>query len=125
MSRLFFEELRIPRPDIDLEVEAARTPGRPHDHGALRADPARAEAHLVLVVGDVNSTLACSLTAVKLGRRGPRRGGLRAFDRTMPEEINRLVTDAVSDLLFVSEPSGLDNLSREGVPEARVHFWAT
>jgi len=91
----------------------------------------------VLVVGDVNSTLACALVAAKhllqapfrcaLGeRRRPAvihvEAGLRSFDDDMPEEVNRKLTDAISDLLFVSDPAGLDNLRKEGVPEAKVVF---
>jgi UDP-N-acetylglucosamine 2-epimerase (non-hydrolysing) len=78
---------------------------------------------LVLVVGDVNSTLAAALTAVKMGCRVAHvEAGLRSFDREMPEETNRIVTDAVSDLLFTTEPAANENLAREGVPTDRVHF---
>jgi UDP-N-acetylglucosamine 2-epimerase (non-hydrolysing) len=84
------------------------------------------EAHrpdLVLVVGDVNSTIACGLVAVKLGIRLVHvEAGLRSFDRTMPEEVNRVLTDAISDLLFCTEPSGVDNLRREGIADAKVHL---
>lgn len=77
----------------------------------------------VLVVGDVNSTIACGLVAVKLGvKLAHVEAGLRSFDRDMPEEVNRVLTDAISDLLFVSEPSGIENLRREGVSDGRVHF---
>jgi UDP-N-acetylglucosamine 2-epimerase (non-hydrolysing) len=80
------------------------------------------EPDVVLVVGDVNSTRAAALTAVKLGLRVAHvEAGLRSFDRSMPEEINRIVTDAVSDLLFVTEESGRQNLIREGVAAGRVH----
>ncbi|HKQ61454.1 MAG TPA: UDP-N-acetylglucosamine 2-epimerase (non-hydrolyzing), partial [Candidatus Polarisedimenticolaceae bacterium] len=124
MSRLFFEELDIPRPDVDLEVgsgsHAAQT--------ALvlqRLEPLLVDWRpaLVLVVGDVNSTLAAALAASKLGVAVAHvEAGLRSFDRTMPEELNRVVTDAIADLLFVSEPAGLENLAREGVDPRRVHF---
>ena len=124
MSKLFFEQLGIPRPEIDLEVgsgsQAAQT--------ALilqRIEPVLVERRpdLVLVVGDVNSTLACSLAAVKLGIPVAHvEAGLRSFDRSMPEEINRVVTDAVSDLLFVTEKSGVDNLLREGAAPDRIHL---
>jgi UDP-N-acetylglucosamine 2-epimerase (non-hydrolysing) len=77
----------------------------------------------VVVVGDVNSTIACALTAVKLGVSVAHvEAGLRSFDRTMPEEINRVLTDAISQWLLVSEPSGVENLRREGIPEDRIHF---
>jgi UDP-N-acetylglucosamine 2-epimerase (non-hydrolysing) len=124
MARLLFTELGIPRPDVDLEVGSASHA----QQTALilaRFEPILLEQRpdLVLVVGDVNSTLACSLCAVKLGIPVAHvEAGLRSFDRTMPEEINRLMTDAVSDLLFVSEPSGLENLQREGVADDKVHF---
>jgi UDP-N-acetylglucosamine 2-epimerase (non-hydrolysing) len=77
----------------------------------------------VVVVGDVNSTIACALTAVKLGVDVAHvEAGLRSFDRTMPEEINRILTDAISRWLFVTEPSGVANLRREGVPAERIHL---
>jgi len=77
----------------------------------------------VVVVGDVNSTIACALVATKLGLRVAHvEAGLRSFDRTMPEEINRVLTDRISDLLFITEPSAKENLQAEGVPTERVHF---
>jgi len=77
----------------------------------------------VVVVGDVNSTIACALVATKLGIRVAHvEAGLRSFDRTMPEEINRMLTDRISDLLFITEPSAKENLRAEGVPSERVHF---
>jgi len=77
----------------------------------------------VIVVGDVNSTIACSLTAVKLGIKVAHvEAGLRSFDRGMPEEINRILTDSISDYLFVTEPSGLENLKNEGVDGSKVFF---
>jgi len=124
MSRVMFEELGIPRPDVDLEVGSG-THARQTARVMERFEPVLLERKpdLVLVVGDVNSTLACSVTAAKLGIPVAHvEAGLRSFDRTMPEEINRIVTDALSDLLFVSEPSGLENLKREGVPDAKIHF---
>jgi len=122
MSRLFFEELAIPRPDVELEVGSA-------SHAVQTAEVMKRfepilqteVPNAVLVVGDVNSTLACALTAAKLLVPVAHvEAGLRSFDRTMPEEINRIVTDALSDWLFVTEPSGVANLRNEGVPNARV-----
>jgi len=124
MSRLFFDELDIPRPNINLEVGSA-------SHAQQTASiMERFESVLlehkpdaIVVVGDVNSTIACALVAAKLGVGVFHvEAGLRSFDRTMPEEINRLLTDAISNLLFVSEPSGLENLKREGIPDSYVHF---
>ena len=78
---------------------------------------------LVLVAGDVNSTIACALVAVKLGVPVAHvEAGLRSFDRTMPEEINRLLTDQISDLLFTTEASGGENLLREGISSDKIHF---
>ena len=116
MSRLFFEELGIPRPDLDLEIgsgsHAQQTAAILSRFEAVLLE---SRPDLLVVVGDVNSTLACSLAAAKLGVPVAHvEAGLRSFDRSMPEEINRIVTDAVSDLLFVSESSGLDNLAARG-----------
>jgi UDP-N-acetylglucosamine 2-epimerase (non-hydrolysing) len=124
MSHLFFDELRLPRPDVNLEVGSG-------SHAVQTAEVMRRfepvllehKPDLVLVVGDVNSTLACALVAAKLLVPVAHvEAGLRSFDRTMPEEINRILTDAISDWLFVTEPSGLDNLRNEGVPDSRVFF---
>jgi len=122
MSRLFFDELRIPKPDVNLEVGSG-------SHAVQTADVMKRfepiclaeKPDWVVVVGDVNSTLACALVATKLGIKVAHvEAGLRSFDRTMPEEINRLLTDAISDRLYVSEPSGIENLRREGIPDAKV-----
>jgi UDP-N-acetylglucosamine 2-epimerase (non-hydrolysing) len=124
MSKLFFEELRIPRPDANLEVGSG-THAVQTAEVMKRFEPLVAEhkPDAVVVVGDVNSTIACALTAVKLGVRVAHvEAGLRSFDRTMPEEINRVLTDAISEWLFVSERSGVDNLVREGIPQQRIHF---
>jgi UDP-N-acetylglucosamine 2-epimerase (non-hydrolysing) len=124
MSRLFFEELRIPRPDVDLGVGSGSHAVQTAEV-MKRFEPVVLEQRpgAVVVVGDVNSTLACALTAVKLGVPVAHvEAGLRSFDRTMPEEINRVMTDAISQWLFVSEPSGVENLRREGAPEHRVWF---
>ena len=124
MSELFFRQLQIPEPDINLGVGSASHAVQTAEIMA-RFEPVLLEQkpEWVVVVGDVNSTIACALVAAKLGVKVAHvEAGLRSFDRTMPEEINRLLTDAISDLLFVSEPSGLENLSREGIPDEKVHF---
>jgi UDP-N-acetylglucosamine 2-epimerase (non-hydrolysing) len=122
MSDFFFQELGIPQPDINLGVGSASAACQvaqimerlEHVLVAERPD-------IVVLVGDVNSTLAGALTAVKLGIRVAHvEAGLRCFDRTMPEEINRVVTDAVADFLFASEPSGVENLMKEGRPASQV-----
>lgn len=124
MSDAFFRDLGIPEPDVHLGVGSG-------SHAVQTADVLRAiepvlverQPDVVLVVGDVNSTLAATLAAVKLGIPVAHvEAGLRSFDRSMPEEINRLMTDAVSRWLFTSEPSGAENLRREGVAEDRIHF---
>ena len=124
MSRLFFEDLRIPRPDINLAVGSGSQAVQTAEI-MKRFEPVCIEHQpdWVIVVGDVNSTLACTLVSVKLGFRVAHvEAGLRSFDRSMPEEINRLLTDAVSEMLFVTERSGLENLEKEGVASSRVHF---
>ncbi|MBI3895517.1 MAG: UDP-N-acetylglucosamine 2-epimerase (non-hydrolyzing) [Acidobacteria bacterium] len=124
LSRQFFDQLGIPKPDINLQVGSASQAVQTAE--IMRCfEPVVVECHpdLVLVVGDVNSTMACALVAAKFCIPVAHvEAGLRSFDRTMPEEINRIVTDAVSDLLFVSEPSGIQNLKREGVPDHKIHF---
>jgi UDP-N-acetylglucosamine 2-epimerase (non-hydrolysing) len=124
MSTLFFDELNIPKPAINLEVGSG-------SHAVQTAEIMKRfepviidfKPDYILVVGDVNSTIACGLVAVKLGIKLIHiEAGLRSFDRTMPEEINRLLTDSISDLLFVTEQSGIDNLKNEGVNSDKVHF---
>jgi UDP-N-acetylglucosamine 2-epimerase (non-hydrolysing) len=124
MTDVFFAELGIPKPGVHLEVGSG-------SHGAQTARILeRYEAHVMadrpdatVVFGDVNSTVACALAAVKLGIPVAHvEAGLRSFDRTMPEEINRLLTDAVADLLLVTEESGLANLRREGVGEHKIRL---
>lgn len=124
MSHLFFEELNIPKPEINLEVGSG-------SHAVQTAEVMKRfepvvlefQPDHVLVVGDVNSTIACGLVAVKLGVKLIHvEAGLRSFDRGMPEEINRVLTDTISDLLFVTEQSGIDNLKNEGVDSDRVHL---
>ena len=124
MSHLFFEELNIPKPDINLEVGSG-------SHAVQTAEVMKRfepvvldfKPDYVLVVGDVNSTIACGLVAVKLGVKLIHvEAGLRSFDRTMPEEINRILTDSISELLFVTEQSGVENLKREGINSDKVYF---
>jgi UDP-N-acetylglucosamine 2-epimerase (non-hydrolysing) len=124
MSRIFFEELGLPAPDRDLEV-GSDTHARQTARIMTAFEPLVVERapKLVVVVGDVNSTLACSLVAVKLGVPVAHvEAGLRSRDRTMPEEINRLVTDAVSDLLFATSEDAVVNLRAEGVPAEKIHL---
>ncbi len=123
MSRVFFEQLGLPRPDLDLGVGSA---GHAAQTGRImtRLEPVVLERapEVVLVYGDVNSTLAAALVCAKLGVAvGHVEAGLRSFDRSMPEEINRLVTDQLADLLFTPSEDGDRNLAREGVDPARVH----
>ena len=124
MTDVFFRDLGIPAPDVHLDVGSGT-------HGAQTARILeRYEAHLLerrpsgtVVFGDVNSTVACALAAVKLDIPVAHvEAGLRSFDRTMPEEINRLLTDAVADLLLVSEPSGVTNLEHEGVDASKIRL---
>jgi UDP-N-acetylglucosamine 2-epimerase (non-hydrolysing) len=124
MSRVFFVDLGMPAPDRDLEV-GSDTHARQTARIMTAFDTLLTErpSRLVVVVGDVNSTLACSLVAVK--RDVPVahvEAGLRSRDRSMPEEINRLVTDAVSDLLFATSPDAVENLASEGVPGSKIHL---
>ncbi|MBL8880324.1 MAG: UDP-N-acetylglucosamine 2-epimerase (non-hydrolyzing) [Phycisphaerales bacterium] len=124
MSDLFFRQLDIPAPDLNLEVGSGSHARQTADIMS-RFEPVLLEhrPHWIVVVGDVNSTIACALVAAKLGVRVAHvEAGLRSFDRSMPEEINRILTDAISDLLFVSEPSGVENLRGEGVPESKIHL---
>lgn len=124
MSDLFFEQLEIPQPDINLGVGSA-------SHAVQTAEIMKAiepvliehKPDVMVVVGDVNSTIACGMVAVKLGiKLAHVEAGLRSFDRSMPEEINRILTDSISDLLFCTEQSGVDNLKKEGLPESKIHL---
>ena len=124
MSKLFFDEMGLPRPDENLEVGSG---SHAQQTAAIMArfEPVldRYRPDAVLVVGDVNSTLACSLVAVKRGVRVFHvEAGLRSRDRTMPEEINRLLTDQIADLLFVTCREAIDNLLAEGIPRRKIHF---
>lgn len=124
MSGQFFTELDIQPPDVNLGVGSG-------SHAIQTAEVMRRlepvlksmRPDRVLVVGDVNSTLAAALTAVKLGIPVAHvEAGLRSFDRTMPEEINRLLTDAIADLLFITEESGRQHLLHEGIASEKIHF---
>jgi UDP-N-acetylglucosamine 2-epimerase (non-hydrolysing) len=124
MSEVFLEELGVPAPDHMLEVGSG-------SHAAMtartmeRLEPVLAEEapDLVIVPGDVNSTLAAALTAVKLGIPVAHvESGLRSFDMTMPEEVNRIVADRFSELLFLHSEEATDNLRAEGIPEERMHM---
>jgi UDP-N-acetylglucosamine 2-epimerase (non-hydrolysing) len=124
MSDVFFRQLGLPKPDRYLGVGSGS-----HAEQTARVMIAfeqvllEEEPDLVVVVGDVNSTVACSLVATKLHVPVAHvEAGLRSGDRRMPEEVNRLVTDSISDFLFVTEQSGLDNLRREGIPDEKVFF---
>ena len=124
MSRLFFDELGIPRPDVNLDVGSGSHAVQTAEI-MKRFEPVcrKHSPEWVVVVGDVNSTMACALVASKMGiKLAHVEAGLRSFDRTMPEEINRVVTDAVSDLLFATEPSGVTNLAREGISDGKVRL---
>jgi UDP-N-acetylglucosamine 2-epimerase (non-hydrolysing) len=124
MSEVFFQDLQIPKPDIHLNVgSASHAVQTAKIMVAFERTILEHKADLVIVVGDVNSTLACSLIASKLNIKIAHvEAGLRSFDRTMPEEINRMVTDSLSDYLFVSEKSGLRNLKREGINPNKIYF---
>jgi UDP-N-acetylglucosamine 2-epimerase (non-hydrolysing) len=124
MSQVFFDELGIPRPDIYLGVGSGS-----HAEQTARVMVALEKVlqadrpDVVVVVGDVNSTLACAITAAKLWvPLAHVEAGLRSFDRRMPEEINRIVTDALADLLFTTSRDADENLLREGVPAEKIHF---
>ncbi len=122
MSEVFFRELGLPRPDINLEVGSA-------SHAVQTANIMtrfekvclEEKPDWILVVGDVNSTMACTLVAAKLGiKAGHVEAGLRSFDRTMPEEINRLVTDVLADLLFTPSEDADKNLLNEGISREKI-----
>jgi UDP-N-acetylglucosamine 2-epimerase (non-hydrolysing) len=131
MSDCFFTELSLPKPDVHLGVGSG-------SQGAQTAEIlkkfedvlANERPDVVIVVGDVTSTVACALATAKMPAAANKsralvahvEAGLRSFDRTMPEEINRIVTDHLADLLFVTEKSGLVNLRREGIPAEKVFF---
>ena len=124
MSDAFFKDLRLPKPDIYLEVGSG---SHAEQTGKVLISYEKTlydqRPDWVIVVGDVNSTMACTLAASKLGIRVAHvEAGLRSFDRTMPEEINRLVTDALADLLLTPSPDANENLKREGISASRIRL---
>lgn len=138
MSKVFFEDLKIPRPDVELEVGSGSHAVQTAEI-MKRFEPVleREQPQAVIVVGDVNSTIGCALVSAKFHLRKPYasrfgvrtrplvvhvEAGLRSGDPDMPEEINRVLTDAISDLLYVSDPSGMKHLAREGVADERCIF---
>lgn len=137
MSKIFFEDLDLPDPDVYLGIGSA---SRDEQIAKIMTEFEKVlqkeNPDIVIVVGDVNSTLACALATDKF-RRSPQHlspsaplrpllahveSGLRSFDRSMPEEINRIETDRIADLLFTTEPSGNENLKNEGIPKERIHY---
>jgi UDP-N-acetylglucosamine 2-epimerase (non-hydrolysing) len=138
MSKVFFDDLAIPRPDLELEVGSGTHASQTAEI-MKRFEPVleSEQPHAVLVVGDVNSTIGCALVTAKFHRKEPFastfgtrtrplmihvEAGLRSNDWDMPEEVNRKLTDAISDLLYVSDPSGMTYLKNEGVPDKNVVF---
>ena len=124
MSKVFFEDLGLPKPDFYLGVgsgsHAEQTANVMMKFEKVLIDE---KPDMIIVVGDVNSTIACSLTAAKLHIKVVHvEAGLRSGDRRMPEEINRVLTDSISDYLFVTEKSGMENLKKEGVSDDKVFF---
>src|SRR5467141_3146263 len=131
MSGSFFSDLNLPKPDIHLGIGSGSHAVQTAEIMKRFEEVLLAEKpDVVVVVGDVNSTLACALVTSKIsfGSDGSRpviahvEAGLRSFDRSMPEEVNRILTDHVSDLLFVTEESGFQNLRNEGVSPDKIHF---
>jgi len=124
LSDVFFRQMDIPRPDVNLEVGSGSHAWQTAEI-LKRIEPVllKEKPDVVLVVGDVNSTIAVSLAAAKLGMAVAHvEAGLRSFDRTMPEEINRILTDALADYMFVTEEDAITNLLREGRPRDRIYF---
>jgi len=124
MSNVFFKDLNLPYPDINLGVGSA-------SHAVQTAKImlkfeevcVKHKADIIIVVGDVNSTIACTLVAAKLGIKTAHvEAGLRSFDRTMPEEINRILTDSISDYLFTTCKDANNNLKREGISQEKIFF---
>ena len=124
MSDVFFQQLEIPAPDVNLGVGSGSHARQTADI-MTRFEPIVLERKpdLVLVYGDVNSTVAATLVCSKLLIQvGHVEAGLRSFDREMPEEINRLVTDQLADMLFTPSADGNENLAHEGIPAKRIHL---
>lgn len=129
LSEVFFDELGIPRPDIDLNIGSG-THAQQTANVMVAIEKVLMDAERegnpfgrMVVVGDVNSTAAAAIAAVKLHVPVAHvEAGLRSFDRTMPEEINRMLTDSICETLLVSEPAGVENLKREGHPSERIHL---
>lgn len=124
MSKIFFEEFNLGEPDFYLGVgsgtHAEQTAKVMVEFEKILLSQ---KPDLIIVYGDVNSTMACSIVAAKLGIKIAHvEAGLRSFDNSMPEEINRIITDRISDYLFVTEKSGLENLRNEGVDENKIFF---
>ena len=124
MSDDFFVQLGIPQPDVNLGIgSASHAQQTAKILTAFESVLVEHNPDMVVVVGDVNSTMACALVAAKSGVKVAHvEAGLRSFDRTMPEEINRILTDALSDLLFTTEEAGNENLRREGIPREKIFF---
>src|SRR5579872_4269344 len=124
MSGQFFRDLGLPQPDYHLGAGGG-THAQQTAEIMKRVEPVfeKERPHGVIVVGDVNSTVAAALVASKMGIAVVHaEAGLRSFDRSMPEEVNRVVTDCISDLLLVTEESGRTNLLREGIASDRIHM---
>src|SRR6202051_2119093 len=124
MSDVFFQQLGIPTPDVNLSVGSG-THAKQTAEIMMRLEPVVCERQpdIVLVYGDVNSTVATALVCAKLGIRiGHVEAGLRSFDRTMPEEINWMVTDQMADLLFTPSIDGDENLGREGIAPEKIYL---
>ena len=122
LNDIFFRQMGIPAPDVNLEVGSGSHAAQTAEI-LKRIEPVLLDRRpdLVLVVGDVNSTIAVSLAAVKLGMRVAHvEAGLRSFDRSMPEEINRILTDALADYLFVTEDDAIEHLLKEGRPRESI-----
>lgn len=124
LSGVFFKQLKMPEPDVYLNVGSASHAVQTamiminFEKVCLEYCP-----QLIIIAGDVNSTIACALVAAKLNIPVAHvESGLRSFDREMPEEINRILTDHISELLFTSELSGKENLAKEGIPQEKIHF---